>query len=88
MRRLGRLRTSIGKVDLQVSVGVHSGALELYLLGQRFQELVLAGPGATRTVEMESAASAGQVVVSPATGAFLKPRRARRNLRAGLSSAR
>ena len=73
MRQLGRLRTSVGKVDLQVSVGVHRGTLEFYLLGQRFQELVLAGPGATRTVEMESAASAGQVLVSPATADCLDP---------------
>lgn len=71
MRRVGRLRTSVGRVELRVSVGAHSGAFDLFLLGQRHRELVVAGPGATRTVEMENVASPGEVVVSEATAALL-----------------
>lgn len=73
MRRVGRLRTSVGRVELRVSVGVHSGTFELYLMGSTFRELVLAGPAATRLVEMEQAASAGQVVLSDATASLLDP---------------
>ena len=48
MGRLGRLRTSVGRVQLQVSVGLHSGAFELFLLGELFRELVVAGPGVVK----------------------------------------
>jgi class 3 adenylate cyclase/tetratricopeptide (TPR) repeat protein len=73
MRRLGRLKTSAGSVQLMVSVGVHSGTFELFLVGELHRELVVAGPGTTTTTEMEAAASAGEVVVSPATAAQLDP---------------
>ena len=71
MRRLGRLRTSVGRVELKVSIGVHSGVVELFLLPGRHREVVIAGPGATLTVEMEAAARAGEVVVSGANAASL-----------------
>jgi class 3 adenylate cyclase/tetratricopeptide (TPR) repeat protein len=71
MHRLGRLRTSVGRVELKVSIGVHSGIIELFLLPGRHRELVIAGPGATLTVEMEAAARAGEVVVSAANAASL-----------------
>jgi class 3 adenylate cyclase/tetratricopeptide (TPR) repeat protein len=71
MRRLGRLRTSVGRIELKVSVGAHSGNFELFLIGDSHRELIVAGPGATLTTEMEAAASAGEVVVSPATAALL-----------------
>ncbi len=71
MRRLGRLRTSVGRVDLKVSIGVHTGVVELFLLPGRQRELVIAGPGATRAVEMEASASAGEVVVSTASATLL-----------------
>jgi class 3 adenylate cyclase/tetratricopeptide (TPR) repeat protein len=73
MRRLGRLRTSVGKVELKVSIGVHSGAVEMFLVPGHHRELVIAGPGATLTVEMEAAAHAGEVVVSAANAASLDP---------------
>ncbi len=71
MDRLGRLRTSAGRVELKVSVGVHSGAVELFLLGHSHRELVIAGPAATLTVEMEALASADEVVVSAEAAAAL-----------------
>jgi class 3 adenylate cyclase/tetratricopeptide (TPR) repeat protein len=71
MGRLGRLRTSVGKVQLQVSVGLHSGVFELFLLGELFRELVVAGPGASRTAEMQAIASPGEVIVSRDAGAQL-----------------
>jgi class 3 adenylate cyclase/tetratricopeptide (TPR) repeat protein len=71
MRRLGRLRSSAGRVDLQVSVGVHTGAFELFLVGRSFRQLVVAGTGATATVAMQSAASVGEVVVSRGTASLL-----------------
>ncbi len=71
MRRLGRLSTSVGRIELKVSVGAHSGAFELFLTGESHRELIVAGPGATLTTELEQAAGAGEVLVSAATAAFL-----------------
>ena len=59
--------TSAGKVTLRMSVGIHSGMFDFFLVGGSHRELIVSGPAATRTVEMESAASAGQVLISPGT---------------------
>jgi class 3 adenylate cyclase/tetratricopeptide (TPR) repeat protein len=56
-----------------MSVGVHSGPLELFLVGRSHRELVVTGPGATSVVAMEAAASTGQVVVGPAIAEQLDP---------------
>ena len=52
-------------------MGAHSGSFELFLIGDSHRELIVAGPGATLTTEMEAAASAGEVVVSAPTAALL-----------------
>jgi class 3 adenylate cyclase/tetratricopeptide (TPR) repeat protein len=71
MRRVGRLRTSVGPVTLRMSVGVHSGRFDFFLAGSRHHELVVAGPGATVTATMEGIAEAGEIGLSPATAALL-----------------
>src|SRR5574340_399704 len=71
MRRIGRLKTSVGAVRLRMSVGVHSGKFHFFLVGDLHRELVLTGPGATITARMEGIAEAGEVCVSPATAALL-----------------
>jgi class 3 adenylate cyclase/tetratricopeptide (TPR) repeat protein len=63
--------TSVGNVQLRMSVGVHSGAFNFFMLGTLHRELVVTGPAATMTVAMESTASAGEIVVSPATASAL-----------------
>ena len=74
LRRIGRIKTSAGLVSLRMSAGIHSGAFHFFLAGSSHRELIIAGPAASRTVEMESAAEAGDIVVSPATAALLDPR--------------
>ncbi|HWL49421.1 MAG TPA: adenylate/guanylate cyclase domain-containing protein [Acidimicrobiia bacterium] len=59
--------TSAGKVTLRMSVGIHSGMFDFFLVGGSHRELIVSGPAATRTVEMEAAARAGQVLLSPET---------------------
>src|SRR5207302_7319826 len=73
MRRIGRLRTSVGVVALKMSVGVSSGTFDFFLVGDRHRELLVAGPTATETAVMEQIADAGEVVVSAATAAMLPP---------------
>jgi class 3 adenylate cyclase/tetratricopeptide (TPR) repeat protein len=74
LRQVGRIHTSSGDVTLRMSQGVHTGRFHFFLVGGAHQELVVAGPAATETVEMESAADAGEILLSPAAAAGLDPR--------------
>ncbi|MDX6411263.1 MAG: hypothetical protein QOE91_779, partial [Gaiellaceae bacterium] len=75
LREHGRLTTSAGTARLRMHVGLHSGPCLFVLAGGRHRELIVTGPAATTTVEMERLAEAGEIVVSAATAAGL-PRRA------------
>ena len=56
-----------------MSVGIHSGAVHLFRVGASHRELLVSGPAATVTTEMETTADAGEIVVSSATRALLPP---------------
>ena len=71
LREIGRFQTSVGTSTLKMHVGVHSGPFDLFFVGDVFRELVVAGPHASRTVAMESASVAGEIMVSDATAAAL-----------------
>ena len=62
------------RTRLQVSVGVHSGSVHLFLAGRSHREPVFAGPAVSDVLRMERAAEAGEIVVSPATAAQLPAR--------------
>ncbi len=76
LRERGKRDKSEAGVTLKVSVGIHSGPLHFFLVGDpaMHRELLVCGPASTRTVAMESAASAGQICISPETAAYLDPR--------------
>jgi class 3 adenylate cyclase/tetratricopeptide (TPR) repeat protein len=74
LRRTGRLRTSAGQVRLRMSVGVHTGAIHLFLVGDVHRELLVVGPATSQTVRQESAARAGEVLLSPEAAAFVGAR--------------
>ena len=76
LRVVGRLPTTSGTVNLRMSVGVHSGEFDFFLVGDPdlHRELVLSGPSATLTAATEAAAPAGQIGLSAATAALLAPR--------------
>ena len=71
LTEVGVCYTSAGKVMLRMSIGVHSGEFDFFLIGGSHRELIVAGRGATRTVEMESAAGAGRILLSPETASAL-----------------
>ncbi|HEX6888557.1 MAG TPA: adenylate/guanylate cyclase domain-containing protein [Candidatus Nanopelagicales bacterium] len=73
LREAAAVPTSVGRLSLRMSVGVHAGDIHLFLVGAPTRELLILGPGATATAEAEKAADAGQIVVSPATVARLRP---------------
>jgi class 3 adenylate cyclase/tetratricopeptide (TPR) repeat protein len=73
LRDIGSLSTPGGRVALKMSVGVHSGSFNFFLVGDSHRELVITGPAASQTVVMESTADAGEIVVSAETAAALPP---------------
>jgi class 3 adenylate cyclase/tetratricopeptide (TPR) repeat protein len=76
MRRIGRLETTAGRVTLRMSVGVHSGVFHFFLVGDPaiHRELLISGPAASLTAELEGVAAAGEVVISAETAAGLSDR--------------
>ena len=71
LRAIGRPRTSAGAVQLRMHAGIHSGTFQLFLVGESHRELLITGPSATRTVEMEAASEAGEILISPETASLL-----------------
>jgi class 3 adenylate cyclase/tetratricopeptide (TPR) repeat protein len=71
LRKAKEVPTSVGRLDLSMSVGVHSGPLDLFLVGKTHRELLVLGPTASMTAHTESIAQRGQIVVSEATAAAL-----------------
>ena len=65
LRAATQVPMSFGRVRLRMSVGLHSGTVQLFQVGTLHRELIVAGPAATRTTQMEHAASAGEIFVSP-----------------------
>lgn len=76
LRAIGRLSTTSGSVTLRMSVGVHSGEFDFFLVGDPaiHRELLISGPAASTTAEVEAAAAAGQIGLSGEAAALL-PRR-------------
>ncbi|MCV2393280.1 AAA family ATPase [Actinotalea sp. M2MS4P-6] len=71
LRQSAATPTSVGRLTLSMSVGVHSGEVHLFLVGAPSRELVILGPAASETALAEKAADAGQIVVTEATRARL-----------------
>jgi class 3 adenylate cyclase/tetratricopeptide (TPR) repeat protein len=72
LRAIGRPRTSAGAVQLKMHAGLHSGRFQFFLVGESHRELLIAGPAASRTVEMEAASEAGEILLSPETVALVE----------------
>lgn len=73
LRDLVRRRALPVRVDLRMSIGIHSGTIDLFLVGDptSHRELLVAGPAASEVVRMEALANAGQVGLSAATVSLL-----------------
>jgi class 3 adenylate cyclase len=74
LRAIGRPRTSAGAVQLKMHAGLHSGRFQFFLVGDSHRELLVTGPVGTRTVEMEAASEAGEILLSPETASLLAQR--------------
>ena len=68
----GKMMSSVGSVTLRMSTGVYSGTCHFFLVEGTHRELVVTGPAATATIQLESDASAGQILISEGTAAALE----------------
>ena len=73
LKHRGPIHTDAGQVRLKVSQGVHSGDFQFAIAGTQQCELMLVGAAATTVTSMETAADAGDVLISPQTAAYLPP---------------
>ncbi len=75
LHRFGTARTTSGAVRLRMSVGLHSGELTVFLVGDQslHRELIVCGPSATRTAQIGAAARIDEIRLSPETAAELPP---------------
>ncbi len=71
LREARSYETSAGHLDLKMSVGLHSGMIHLFRVGGPHKELILTGPVASMTTEMEETAVAGEILISSATKAAI-----------------
>jgi class 3 adenylate cyclase/predicted ATPase len=73
LRQATQIPTSVGRIPLRMSVGLHTGPIDLYLVGRSHRELVITGETATKTTEMEAGADAGEILISPELAEVLHP---------------
>ncbi|MFP5364015.1 MAG: AAA family ATPase [Thermoleophilia bacterium] len=73
MQPFRRMRTHAGIVSLRASAAVASGPVHLFLAGDRFRELIVAGPTTSDVMGLERDAGAGEVLLAASTCARLEP---------------
>lgn len=71
LREASKEKTSVGRINLKMSSGIHTGTVDFFLVGSSHRELIVTGPTATITTQMESTAEAGEILVSPEVQAQL-----------------
>jgi class 3 adenylate cyclase/tetratricopeptide (TPR) repeat protein len=68
---VGNIELPDAQVTLRMSQGVHSGQFHFFAVGTSHVELLPTGPGWSRLVAMEQAASAGEILVSTESAVHL-----------------
>jgi class 3 adenylate cyclase/tetratricopeptide (TPR) repeat protein len=68
----GAAEATVGPVHLSMAGGLVSGPCHFFLVGRHQRELVVCGPSASATLELEDAAEAGEVLVSARTAEALE----------------
>lgn len=69
LRQVGKVNTPAGRVSLRMTVGVHSGQFDFFVVGTLHRELIVTGANASKVVEMEETAEAGEIMLSASTAA-------------------
>jgi class 3 adenylate cyclase/tetratricopeptide (TPR) repeat protein len=63
LRPFRRMHHEAGLVSLRMSIGMATGPVDAFLVGDSHREMLVAGPTCTRTLEMETAAEAGEILM-------------------------
>ncbi|MFN8158036.1 MAG: adenylate/guanylate cyclase domain-containing protein [Candidatus Nanopelagicales bacterium] len=71
LKEAAKIPTSVGRLKLSMSVGIHSGPVDFFLVGSPTRELLILGSAGTATTEAEHAAVAGQILITESTAAYL-----------------
>ncbi len=71
LRSASEIPTSVGRLSLKMSIGLHSGDVHLFRASGTHTELIVAGPAASKVTEMEETAAAGEIVISDTTQVLL-----------------
>ncbi len=71
LRKAAEQPTTVGRLRLSMSIGLHSGAIHFFLVGSLHRELILVGRDVSEVAATEGAANAGEIAVSAATAASL-----------------
>ncbi|MDX6707280.1 MAG: hypothetical protein QOI48_3126 [Solirubrobacteraceae bacterium] len=66
-----RMRTDAGIVSLRASAAIASGPVHAFLAGDRFRELIVAGPVTSEVMGLQSDAQPGEVLLGHTTAAVL-----------------
>jgi class 3 adenylate cyclase/predicted ATPase len=72
LRPWRRFSTEAGSMSLRMSVGVATGDVHAFLVGDLHRELLIGGPVVSRVVALESVADAGEIVVDDAVARRLE----------------
>ncbi|HXV71881.1 MAG TPA: adenylate/guanylate cyclase domain-containing protein, partial [Acidimicrobiia bacterium] len=64
LRTASKEPTSVGRINLRMSSGIHTGKIDLFLVGESHRELLVTGPTASITTDMEATADAGEILIS------------------------
>jgi class 3 adenylate cyclase/tetratricopeptide (TPR) repeat protein len=73
LKEAAKVPTSVGRLKLSMSVGIHSGPVDFFLVGSPTRELLILGDAGTATTEAEHAAVAGQILITEGTAVQLPP---------------
>ncbi|MCL1587698.1 MAG: tetratricopeptide repeat protein [Actinomycetia bacterium] len=71
LRSASEIPTSVGRLSLKMSIGLHTGDVHLFRASGSHTELIVAGPAASKVTEMEETAAAGEIVIGDTTKVLL-----------------
>jgi class 3 adenylate cyclase/tetratricopeptide (TPR) repeat protein len=68
---VGEIDTGSGRVPLGMTVGIHTGQFDMFLVGESHRELIVAGADASATVWAEESAETDEIVVTAGASQML-----------------
>jgi class 3 adenylate cyclase/tetratricopeptide (TPR) repeat protein len=73
IERTRPMMSSVGPVELRMATGVYSGTCQFFLVDMSHRELIVAGPAATATAELEDAAGPDEILIGTRTAEAVGP---------------